>query len=237
MNKTTLNTTLAAVLGFAAIGAQAAVLNNGDQLTLNTGIYAYDGNGNQIGVASGSYFAMDTDGNSKIAGAEKSSLSMGTTGIIIGQATSPGASHSGWFTSGDTNAIDAPWAFLANVGSDYTTVGITGSTSAGLDFSGWTTTWNGIPAINMGGGAWGTGYSNGVANFAWSGVYGSAYTLDYSATVPVGDPSGFGGVRYFLHLEGVVASIVPEVPVPAAVWLFGSGLVGLLGVVRRKSST
>jgi len=28
---------------------------------------------------------------------------------------------------------------------------------------------------------------------------------------------------------------VPEVPVPAAVWLFGSGLLGLVGVARRKT--
>jgi len=26
------------------------------------------------------------------------------------------------------------------------------------------------------------------------------------------------------------------VPIPAAVWLFGSGLIGLLGVARRKQS-
>ena len=26
------------------------------------------------------------------------------------------------------------------------------------------------------------------------------------------------------------------VPVPAAVWLFGSGLIGLIGVARRKKS-
>ena len=29
---------------------------------------------------------------------------------------------------------------------------------------------------------------------------------------------------------------VPEVPVPAAVWLFGSGLLGLVGVARRKKA-
>lgn len=28
---------------------------------------------------------------------------------------------------------------------------------------------------------------------------------------------------------------IPEVPVPAAVWLFGSGLLGLVGVARRKN--
>lgn len=35
-------------------------------------------------------------------------------------------------------------------------------------------------------------------------------------------------------IEGAMA--VPEVPVPAAVWLFGSGLIGLIGVARRKKS-
>ena len=28
---------------------------------------------------------------------------------------------------------------------------------------------------------------------------------------------------------------VAAVPVPAAVWLFGSGLIGLIGVARRKA--
>jgi hypothetical protein len=31
-----------------------------------------------------------------------------------------------------------------------------------------------------------------------------------------------------------LASVVPAVPVPAAVWLFGSGLLGLVGVARRR---
>ncbi len=35
-------------------------------------------------------------------------------------------------------------------------------------------------------------------------------------------------------IEGAVG--VPAVPVPAAVWLFGSGLIGLFGVARRKKS-
>ena len=35
-------------------------------------------------------------------------------------------------------------------------------------------------------------------------------------------------------IEGAVG--VPAVPVPAAVWLFGSGLLGLVGIARRKRS-
>jgi hypothetical protein len=33
----------------------------------------------------------------------------------------------------------------------------------------------------------------------------------------------------------VDVQIVPAIPVPAAVWLFGSGLIGLVGVARRKA--
>ncbi len=157
-------------------------------------------------MITGSYFAMDTNGNSKIQQTEKSRSQQGTTGLIIGTTTAAGASHGGAPTAGDTNAIDAPWFFFNNTGSDYTTVGVTGSTTAGLNMSGWTVTWNSIPAIPMGTGAWATGtgaghtgatgtFTNGVGNFTWDGVYGDAYSLDYRATVPVGDPSGFGGVQ------------------------------------------
>ena len=43
------------------------------------------------------------------------------------------------------------------------------------------------------------------------------------------DPNG--SIGPFAVSEGT-----PEVPVPAAVWLFGSGLLGLVGVARRKKS-
>jgi hypothetical protein len=34
----------------------------------------------------------------------------------------------------------------------------------------------------------------------------------------------------------VIEGVAPAVPVPAAVWLFGSGLLGLVGVARRKAA-
>ena len=37
--------------------------------------------------------------------------------------------------------------------------------------------------------------------------------------------------RYYIEYESVSA-----VPIPAAVWLFGSGLIGLIGVARRKKA-
>lgn len=38
----------------------------------------------------------------------------------------------------------------------------------------------------------------------------------------------------FLVIDVAVVPEVPQIPVPAAVWLFGSGLIGLVGVARRR---
>ena len=40
------------------------------------------------------------------------------------------------------------------------------------------------------------------------------------------------GIQYSFTINAVAS----PVPVPAAVWLFGSGLIGLIGVARRKKS-
>lgn len=54
-------------------------------------------------------------------------------------------------------------------------------------------------------------------------------------TAPSG--SGFGGWNAQWELNGSGSTSAPAViPVPAAVWLFGSGLLGLVGVARRKKS-
>lgn len=56
-------------------------------------------------------------------------------------------------------------------------------------------------------------------------------------TVVVGDQSGVGG-RYKLALAAsstaLYANVVTAVPVPGAVWLFGSAMAGLIGFGRRK---
>ncbi|UCB54724.1 MAG: VPLPA-CTERM sorting domain-containing protein [Thiotrichales bacterium] len=50
------------------------------------------------------------------------------------------------------------------------------------------------------------------------------------------DPSGpfLGAAKFQTTGDGLQSDWVGAVPVPAAVWLFGSGLLGLVGIARRK---
>lgn len=63
-----------------------------------------------------------------------------------------------------------------------------------------------------------------------SGIAGSPQTtgpyLGFSASLDIGDANS-------MHLVSVTASAVP---VPATVWLFGSGLLGLAGMARRRKA-
>ena len=65
-----------------------------------------------------------------------------------------------------------------------------------------------------------------TASFAYidSGVMGSTTTL--SSTVAIFDGEDYTRAA-FMHLA--------PVPIPAAVWLFGSGLLGLIEIARRKA--
>lgn len=233
MTKALIQAALVFALGALSPAIQAATPNNGAVLTITPGAEVFDINGSYAGVSSGSWMAADTDGNNAISSVEKVALSQGATGIVIGVATLPGASHPGYPVAGDTNAITAPYAFFGNTASEYTTIGITGSTESGLGMSGWRWAWNGLAPINMGSGAWGAGYSNGIGNFVWDGIYGHAYALDYRATIAPGDPSGIGGFRYAWHFEGVVA--VPEAST-YGMMLAGLGLVGVVARRRKQNA-
>ncbi len=230
-----------------AMSAHAVDLNAGDVLTINTGaVNAY------AQSVTGSYFVMDLNGDSKVQYGEVIAMSQGTTGLTIGTSIAAGAYHTGAPVAGDTGAIVDSWLFNGGTGSNYVSnaAGVTGGTVGGLDMSGWGVAWSGVPAIPMGGGSWTpdnsgnpafamtnlptTGFSNGTARFSWDGVYGNTYDLFYTATVPMGDPSNFGGTQYALRLTGTVMAAAP---VPEAstygMMLAGLGLVGF-AVRRRK---
>ncbi len=255
------------VLSIAVAGVLGAVSMSANALITTTTVLAFDpgivGAVPNVATNAGpSWFSMKVNPFTIIY----TGIQTGQDGGIhigVTQDTNGHPSHGGTFSDGTAlhsgvGGIDEEWGFYSNSGLHFTTVPVTlvsdfGATKT-LDFSGWNVTWNGIPAINMGGGFQDCGttsdgkcvdnagndlsgtYDNGtqLATITCSNASCSAsstFTLTYDAKVPQGDPSGFGGTPYGLQLAG---SIPPHIPVPAAAWLFGSGLVGLVGVARRK---
>lgn len=251
MKKSTLAAAIGLAMGGAALSAQAALTNS----TILAFAPGNVGTFNSAAGAGASYFVMNygaftgmqagTDGGIHIGAAQP---------LLPGVASHGGAPWGGTYTS-DIGSIDTGWGFFNNTGLHFTSSAVTMTADNGftksLDFSGWRVSWNGIPSINMGGGSQVvsaynsktkttayTTYNNGtglatITCSQSSCSNSSSFTLDYAAVVPQGDPSGFGGVPYSVHLTG---DIPPHaaVPVPAAAWLFGSGLLGLVGIARRK---
>ncbi len=255
MRKEIFTASLAAVLTAGINTSVSAALASDSVLDFNPGVLSSATSSSGGVVSSGSYFGLDSNLDGVINPAEKIAISQ-NDGIIMGTAQAASGSHGGAPNGSETPGIDNPWQFK-NTGMHLTTSPVTifsddGVGNVTLDFSGWGITWNGIDFISLGGGTQDCGTAsdgvcvNGVGDDI-SGVFdngtgkavitcaidcaeGDTYTLDYTAVVPQADPSNFGGVLYSLHLEGVVSSV----PVPAAIWLFGSGLLGLVGVARRR---
>lgn len=141
----------------------------------------------------------------------------------------PDGSHGGQPYASDIGGIDAPWYFASNTGMDFTTspanvLSATGNTAT-VDLSGWTVTWNTIPSISMGSRAWNgttqlatySGMTDGAAQITCAAgcLHGDTYTLSYTATVPNNDSSGFGNVKYSLHMAGSISAPLPVISGPA----------------------
>ena len=224
MKRSLLFSAIASVGMMGATGANAA-LSGGEILNFDDGVGGCQAGGTfpdcnygATDVVSGSYFAMDTSGNGGFAPEERVIMQNAGTGLTLGTAQAAGT-------------IDLDWSFGGNLGRHKTDTALgTPSVNADgtVDMTGWVVFWGATPGdINMGTGAAATvACTSGTMTCA----VGESFTLDYTAVVPTGD---FTGVGYQLHLEGTVEAI----PVPAAVWLFGSGLLGLVGVARRRKTT
>jgi len=231
--KTTLSAAIGLMLSGAALNANASLTSSATlDFTMGSIGCAYGTtppcNHYQYPVTDivGSYFAMDTNGNG-VEKYEKTPIGY-FNGIHIGTAQSASGSHGGPVDGTESQNIDNPWTFFGGTGMHQTTSPITATNvtanGATLDMSGWNITWNGIASIPLA--QQGAAIMNCTPGSSCSNS--SSYTLDAVFHVNGG---GFTTVSYALHLEGHISNV----PVPAAVWLFGSGLLGLFGIARKKA--
>jgi hypothetical protein len=206
-----------------------AALSGGETLSFFDGVWdchpikgggTYPNCDNEFTTATVSYFAFDTNHDGIFDLEDRVAMknaNPGVGGITLGSPQNPGE-------------IDLDWQFSSIDGrhATNTALGVPSVNADGsVDMSGWSMTWvspgphdlgNGAPAIIT------------CTSGTFTCANGEEFTLDYTAVIPSG---ALVDVRYQLHLEGVVISAVP---IPAAVWLFGSGLIGLISIARRKKS-
>jgi len=155
----------------------------------------------QHGVTSvtGSYFAMDISGDGVISPDERIAALPGTDGgIVIGALQLATGSHSSCPNGSEISPVDSPWCFGGNTGMHQVTgIPVTDNGDGTLDFTGWGVTWNGISNIPMG-----AVVSNAVLSCSSTPcTVNDIYEINFTSSVPINDPSGFGGLGYQLHLE------------------------------------
>ena len=205
----------AGAAGFIAFFPTAQALGPGDALVFADGAVECETGGTPpnncdggLTRVIGSYFAVDANGNGSFEEIEKTPVSA-NEGVIIGITQPAFGSHSFCTFGTETPSIDLPWCFFGNTGMFQTTgtpVTVVQDNAATklLDFTGFGVTWNGIPNIPLGGDPANFPDDSGLASLSCNPSDCSDltnFTLDYSAHVPVGDPSGFGGVPFYYHLE------------------------------------
>jgi len=157
------------------------------------------------GVWTGSYIFTMTDPNNNPVG-----------GTTVGQAWT-------WNFDAGTVTIDNTTTFYASVWTAHDVTFTDNGTSYGPT--------GGAGAVNM--------------LFDWSVNINIPVTSDWDVTSTgnaAGDTAGVlvnaatitAGSPAFPGFHPAFTGDLTKVPVPAAVWLFGSGLVGLVGVARRR---
>lgn len=197
----------------------------------------------------GSCFGIDVDAEASTSESPPDVFAniSGFQGLIVDGVTVQPASgsHLGAPDGTEMPGIDNPWEFFGGTGMHYTNAPLIKTGGSGntitLDLTGLHLIWGDLSPgryedmLGI--------YEDAFVTCQVNCGDGESYMLTYRMVLsaecgPEGDPSCFG--RSFQHdyltLRGtIIGSDLANVPVPAAIWLFTSGLLGLIGMAIRKS--
>lgn len=216
-------------------GSQVFSFGSSDLETANSMVFS--GTIEIDGVGAGSAWSVSTD-------------QLGARASLTGsQAISTNDTELTYNLTGDSSRgyvyNDGNGGIVFNGGNiDITTAGTPyGTIDASVDnvhFDG-TGNWEGllIGGIDMSGG---TINGDGTITIAFSGLHTGPQPLGFGSGFAAGKLSSgtftLFDTSYMMRLEGeLTLTAVSEVPVPAAVWLFSSALLGLAGIKRRTMRT
>jgi hypothetical protein len=196
----------------------------GGTLTVNNGII----NNGSLRVGAGATATVGGPGltnNASLTGSGTIQGDVISAGLVT-PGNSPGTlTIDGDYTQSGTLAIEIS-GLLA--GSEYDVLNVSGTASLGGSLN--------VSLFDLGGGLFAPNAGDSFDILTADLLQGSFGTLSFAALL---DPNLKWHISYLTDAIGatdvVRLSVVNAVPVPPAVWLFGSGLLGLAGVARRKA--
>lgn len=255
MKKTLISTAVATALSLGAVSAQALTVTLLDNTNPTSPFPAIDPlnsaafvAGNEFRVASGGNFAgfgeKSITGDQvmtwdfSMAGNSGTMTAVAGTDIVPAASTQPpvGGGHtaSGPGLFQNATFFGGGFGFLAPLGNAAdngpATINFDSTDNFTMTFPIMEAHWNG--AIQM------LGVVEGGITFSCTGALGGTGNCTADSLIdPSEDSAGFAGqYTQWDFAVSVDPAHVGAVPVPAAVWLFGSGLIGLVGVARRKKT-